>query len=119
MCSQSITAQVTHFEDGTEAIKSLCGDRNAGVHLILIDLNLPKLGGLELLKLIRAVPRIKDVPVAIFTSSQSEKDRQEAQRLGANFYLPKPSDLEEFFRVVAATVLSLAQVKGQGVRCGF
>jgi CheY-like chemotaxis protein len=106
LCSHSITAQITHFQNGAEAAKSLCADGNADIHLILIDLNLPKLGGLELLKLIRTIPSIKDVPIAIFTSSQSEKDREEAQRLGANLYLPKPSDLEGFFDVVGVTVLS-------------
>jgi len=64
--------------------------------VILLDLNLPKGSGMELLKLLRAVSEFQRVPVIIVTSSNSVRDRDSAARLGAARYFRKPTDFEEF-----------------------
>jgi two-component system, chemotaxis family, response regulator Rcp1 len=67
--------------------------------LIVLDLNLPRHEGLEILKFIRATPELERVPVAILTSSDSPKDRLAASQLGATCYIRKPSNLDEFMNI--------------------
>jgi CheY-like chemotaxis protein len=69
--------------------------------LFLLDLNLPKRDGYELLVLLRAHPVCGDKPVIIITSSDSEKDRRRAMEGGATRYFKKPSDLDEFMKLGA------------------
>ncbi|HVN23481.1 MAG TPA: response regulator [Syntrophorhabdales bacterium] len=69
--------------------------------LVLLDLKLPKVDGLELLKRIRSDERTKSVPVVILTSSNEERDRIASYRLGVNSYVVKPVDFDEFARAVA------------------
>lgn len=89
--------------NGEEALEYLEG---RGVHqdredaslpcLILLDLQLPKLGGLEVLERIRATPRTELIPVVILTSSREEQDLLRGYRLRANSYIRKPVDFEQF-----------------------
>ena len=67
-------------------------------HLLMLDLNLPKIDGFEVLRRIRASERLKDLPVLIVTSSDSPDDRSEAMRLGAG-YFRKPVTFEEFVEI--------------------
>lgn len=67
--------------------------------LALLDLNLPRKSGLEILARIRQSPKFKDIPVVIITSSDSPKDREETARLGANRYFRKPSGYEDFLKL--------------------
>jgi CheY-like chemotaxis protein len=76
----------------------------------VLDLNLPKSDGNDVLKAIRETEDLRDVPVVILTSSDSPKDRDAAERLGANGYITKPSDLDEF--------LSLGDQLRAFVACG-
>lgn len=71
-------------------------------HLIVLDLNLPKRTGFEILQEIRSNPALQPTPVVILTSSQSEKDVNAAYRWGANLYLKKPSTLEQFEALMQA-----------------
>ena len=66
-------------------------------HLIVLDLNLPKSDGNDVLRAIRDSGEYADVPVVVLTSSDSPRDRQSAEELGADCYFTKPSDLEAFF----------------------
>lgn len=87
--------------DGAEAISFATGDQGRGVPaLILLDLKLPKLSGLEVLKALRDDERTALVPVVVLTSSVEEEDLVSAYRLGANSYLRKPVDFDEFLGVV-------------------
>jgi CheY-like chemotaxis protein len=90
--------------DGEEALAFL---RREGSHggaprpdLILLDLNLPKRDGREVLHEIKADDRLKHIPVVILTTSQAERDILETYRLRANAYVTKPVDLERFLTVV-------------------
>jgi chemotaxis family two-component system response regulator Rcp1 len=68
--------------------------------LVLLDLNLPKKNGREVLAEIKTDPNLKCIPVVILTSSQAEKDIVETYNLHANCYITKPVDFEQFIRVV-------------------
>ncbi len=68
-------------------------------HVILLDLNLPKMGGKEVLGRIRRHPQLFQTPVAILTSSDSPDDRAETARLGASTYIRKPPTLDAFMAV--------------------
>ena len=74
-------------EDGSEPLRPA---------VVLLDLNLPKIGGLELLRLIRADPRTQAQPVVILTTSGEERDIIESYRLGANSFIRKPVVFTEF-----------------------
>jgi CheY-like chemotaxis protein len=67
--------------------------------LIVLDLNLPRINGLELLSRIRAVDNFRKIPIIIFTSSDSPRDRELAMSLGANLYVRKPTDLNSFMKL--------------------
>ncbi len=68
--------------------------------LILLDLNLPRKGGREVLAEIKADDRLRHIPVVVLTSSQAEQDILASYDLHANCYITKPVDLEQFIRVV-------------------
>jgi CheY-like chemotaxis protein len=64
--------------------------------LIILDLNLPKNDGADVLRFIRENEHLRKVPVVVLTSSDSPRDRQMVERLGGNYYITKPSDLDTF-----------------------
>jgi CheY-like chemotaxis protein len=69
-------------------------------HLVLLDWNLPTVDGSEVLRTIRSWPSLDTTPVAILTSSDSPRDRSEAFRFGASFFLQKPMNLDDFIQKV-------------------
>jgi len=93
-------------EDGQEAIDFLLGDSPKGVEkrgypeLILLDLKLPKIDGHEVLKQIKGQEQTRRIPVVILTSSQEEEDIIKGYDLGANSYVRKPVNYQDFVEVV-------------------
>jgi CheY-like chemotaxis protein len=89
--------------DGVEALDRLLGD-GAGPReipqVVLLDLKLPKIDGLEVLRRLRADERTRLLPVVVLTSSSEERDLVESYRLGANSYVRKPVDFGEFAEAV-------------------
>jgi two-component system response regulator len=69
--------------------------------LILLDLQLPKIDGLEILRRVRSDERTKEIPVVVLTSSRLDADRFESYRLGVNSYIVKPVEWENFAQAVA------------------
>jgi two-component system, chemotaxis family, response regulator Rcp1 len=68
--------------------------------VILLDLNLPRMNGREVLEAVKRDPALQNIPVVVLTTSQAEQDIAESYRLGANAYVTKPVGLEQFFGVV-------------------
>ena len=87
---------INNGERAIEFIEALSGDASACPGLVILDLNLPKKPGREVLKSVRASVPCGHVPIIVLTSSDNQKDRSEAARLGASRYIRKPSRLAEF-----------------------
>lgn len=107
LSQQDISTRVHAISDGAEALDYLFGPQGclakAEVRLpklILLDLKLPKVSGLEILKRIKSDKRTMHVPTVIFTSSSESQDRSESYELGANSYIVKPMDADMFSRYV-------------------
>ena len=87
--------------NGQEAVDMLLNDDDAPLPaVILLDINMPKLNGLETLKILRSHERTRTVPVVILTSSQEEQDLLAGYRSGANSYIKKPVDFENFTEAI-------------------
>jgi two-component system response regulator len=101
---------VNHIEvarDGAEALEFIfargayAGRRlENGPKVILLDLKLPKVDGLEVLRQIRSDPRTKTIPVVILTASHEDRDIMESYQLGVNSYITKPVDFDQFTEAV-------------------
>lgn len=99
-----VSNRLSVASDGVEAVAFL---RNEGqyeraphIDLILLDLNLPKMNGREVLSIIKADNRLKRIPVVILTTSQAEEDVAKAYDLHANCYVTKPVGLDKFMKVI-------------------
>lgn len=106
--NSGVKNEVVVVRDGVEALdylfaKGQYADRNASDHpaVVLLDLKLPKLNGLEVLKEIRASANTRRLPVVILTSSKEDRDLIESYNLGANSYVRKPVDFNEFAEAVS------------------
>jgi two-component system, response regulator len=102
-----VTGEVVVARDGVEALDYLFGtgayvgrDTSVMPQLILLDLKLPKIDGLEVLRRLRADERSRLLPVVILTSSREQQDMLEGYGLGANSYVRKPVNFEQFVRAV-------------------
>jgi two-component system response regulator len=82
--------------DGVEALDYLLDEAGTLPEVVLLDLKLPRMDGLELLRQVRANPRTRHVPVVVLTSSDEERDVIASYSLGANGYVRKPVDFEQF-----------------------
>ena len=91
------------FDDGEKAVEFIdkvdTGETTPCPHLLLLDLNLPKRSGAQVLQHMRQSHRLRDVPVVILTSSDSPRDKEQTAQLGATRYFRKPSRLAEFMRL--------------------
>lgn len=98
-----IPVQVMVARDGVEAMEYL-SQAELGLairpDLVLLDLNLPRKNGREVLEEIKSSPNLRQIPVLVMTSSRSDEDIEQAYALNANCYITKPSDLEEYVNVV-------------------
>jgi CheY-like chemotaxis protein len=117
--------------DGEEALELLfCNGAHADrsfespPKLVLLDLKLPKVDGMEVLRRLKSDPRTKTIPVVILTSSKEERDLVNSYGLGANSYIQKPVDFEQFretvktmgfyWLVINQTPVAIAAVKAMG-----
>jgi len=104
---EMLTHEVVVARDGAEALDYLFGtgayaSRDIAMlpQVIILDLKLSKIDGLEVLRRLRAAPHTKLLPIVILTSSNEERDRLEGYGLGANSYVRKPVDFAEFVDAV-------------------
>ena len=103
----NIANEVVVVHDGVEALDYLFGsgkspalEMNDLPQVILLDLKMPRLGGLDVLKHIRSEPRTQLLPVVILTSSSEEEDILSSYRLGANSYVRKPIEFRRFAEAI-------------------
>lgn len=105
--SNNIANEVVVARDGAEALDYLFGrgphagrDPASRPQVVLLDLNLPKIGGLEVLKRIRGEASTRTLPVVVLTSSSEEADLVRSYSLGANSFIRKPVDFAQFMEAV-------------------
>jgi two-component system response regulator len=103
LTKQRLANNLQHVVDGEEALDFLFArgkyegrDANERPKLILLDLKLPKVDGIEVLRAVKADERTKLTPVVVLTSSREERDLVETYRLGVNSYIVKPVDFNKF-----------------------
>ncbi len=95
-----LDVRLTIVRDGAEALDYLFGGKPRP-KVVLLDLKLPKIDGIDVLRRIRAGERTRTIPVVVLTSSQEERDIVECYELGANSYVVKPVDFDRFYRTVS------------------
>ena len=101
-CDLSVNLQV--FKNGESALKQLGLMENSvpgnKPDLILLDLNLPRINGREMLEILKGYPITRNTPVVIFSSSEAEKDIYDSYANNASCYISKPADYDDFVEVV-------------------
>lgn len=101
--SNDIAVDLVHERDGADAVERLqrCADgTDPGFDLILLDLKLPRLDGHEVLRRIKAEPKLRQTPVVVLTTSVSTTDLRRAYGSHVNSYLVKPVEFDEFRRMI-------------------
>src|SRR5207247_6219758 len=93
-------AQLAIARDGAKALEYRLSDRRRP-KVIFLDLKLPKIDGIEVLRRIRADDRTRSIPVVVLTSSQEERDITECYKLGVNSYVVKPVEFDKFYKAVS------------------
>lgn len=103
----NLANKLVWVKDGEEALDFVfsCGkyaDRNRenNPKVILLDLRLPKVDGMEVLRKVKSDERTKTIPVVVLTSSKEDRDITESYKLGVNSYISKPVEWEEFVRII-------------------
>jgi two-component system response regulator len=103
----NITNKVLHLKDGAVALEFLFGsgeyegrNLNDKPKVILLDLKMPKVDGIEVLQKIKTDDNTKTIPVVVLTSSKEDPDIEKCYKLGANSYIVKPVDFDSFQKVV-------------------
>ena len=95
-----ITNQLIHAANGEEALKHLRNENNVRPCLILLDLNMPKMNGIEFLKIVKADELLKKIPVVVLTTSKEEQDIVESFKLSVAGYMVKVVDYKKFVEIV-------------------
>ncbi len=106
LAENNLAEDVMVCQDGEEALDYLFCRGNfiqrekIYPHVMLLDLKMPKVDGLEVLSIIKSAPELKTIPVVMLTSSREEKDLVKSYHLGVNAYVVKPVDFQEFLGVL-------------------
>jgi CheY-like chemotaxis protein len=87
-------AKIITAKDGVEALKIVHDNSTFSPDCIFLDLNMPRMGGKECLQELRKIPRLKEVPIFIYTTSSQEKDRLDTQKFGASDFISKEPSIE-------------------------
>lgn len=106
---QELQFDIVHLRDGEEAILRLDHPQpgDGRFDLVILDLNMPRVSGLEVLEKLRQKSAFTGVPILVLTSSLAPDEQREASKLGASRYLKKPADLYEFLTEVGNVVREL------------
>ena len=95
----SIECDLVLFEDGRQIIERILKVGSGAPDLIILDLNLPKSDGLEVLEVIRGAPGFATVPIAVFSSSSSVRERNKLARFQIREFIVKPADIDEYLSI--------------------
>jgi CheY-like chemotaxis protein len=112
-----VTNEITHFLNGTDAVAMLfgpdgSGEVSAGQHLlVLLDLNLPDMSGISILERLKSNTHTKRVPVVVLTTTDDEREIKRCYDLGANVYITKPVDYENFANAIRQLGLFFAVIQ--------
>jgi len=105
--SRQVNYELTRYADGEQAIRALHQDVCAVPDLIILDLNLPRRGGFDVLQTIRSKPSMVGIPVGILTSSDAARDRHRIAVTGGERFIHKPPELEDFLEQVGQAIEDL------------
>lgn len=98
----NLANNLLHLHDGEEALSFLFSEKMTGIpKVILLDLKMPKVDGIEVLRRIKSDDRKKIIPVVVLTSSKEERDIVESYKLGVNAYIVKPVDFDKFVKAIS------------------
>lgn len=98
----NLANNLLHLQDGEEALDFLFSERINGIpKVILLDLKMPKVDGIEVLRRLKADEKKRMIPVVVLTSSKEERDIVESYKLGVNAYIVKPVDFDKFSKAIA------------------
>jgi CheY-like chemotaxis protein len=100
-----VTNSMVHCLNGEEGLKYLTDPETEKPFVILLDLNMPKMSGLEFLKSIKVYPELKRIPVVVLTTSKERRDVLDSFELGAAGYMIKPVDYAKFTEVINTVML--------------
>jgi len=112
--NQKIVTEIVHCEDGKVALDFLKENSAEGLGYVLLDLNMPRLNGLDLLKICKQDPSLRRLPVIVFTTSANDDDIQQCYEFGANAYVLKPVDLADFDKTIEAINSFWGDINVQG-----
>lgn len=97
----NLANNVLHLHDGEEALTYLFSHERTSIpKVILLDLKMPKVDGIEVLRKLKSDERRKVIPVVVLTSSREDRDILEAYQLGVNAYIVKPVDFDQFVKAI-------------------
>ncbi|MDB5271842.1 MAG: response regulator [Chitinophagaceae bacterium] len=96
----NLANHLLHLYDGEEALEYLFNEKNSKPKIVLLDLKMPKIDGIEVLRQLKTNERTRTIPVVMLTSSKEDRDIIETYQLGVNAYIVKPVDFEQFGKAV-------------------
>lgn len=112
----NVTNPVVNVRNGEEALRYLRNEANQKLCLILLDLNMPKVNGIEFLQLAKADEMLKNIPVVMLTTSTEQQDITESFKLGAAGYMVKSIDYKRFVEIIKVIDLywTLSELPNRG-----
>lgn len=117
LINSGVCNQTIRFSNGEEAWLFLSGSGNSGVrdknksYLLLLDINMPKMDGLEVLRRLKSNDELKEIPVMMLTTTDDPREVEECYRLGCNMYITKPVDFIKFAETLKRLGLFIQIVK--------
>lgn len=96
----NLANNLIHLEDGQEALDYLYDENNEMPKLILMDVKMPRVDGIEVLRKLKSDEKRRIIPIVMLTSSKEDKDIIDAYNLGVNAYIVKPVDFDQFVKAV-------------------
>lgn len=100
-----VTNELVHTSNGEEALECLRNASKEKPYVVLLDLNMPKMNGIEFLKTIENDETLKSIPVVVLTTSKAKRDIDESFKLGVRGYMVKPIDYEKFVEIIRTVTL--------------